>query len=95
MKPLIAYYGGYTQEDFNELCELLDSIQGSFVLSCYKNPAVKPHWEEFTFSSVCSAANGRNTHRDERTEYVWRMDRSRDRAIQGKFIFGSKEKCET
>jgi len=36
-----GHYSGYTVEDFNRLCERLDTIEGSFLLSCYERSAFK------------------------------------------------------
>lgn len=55
-----GHYDRYTEEDFAKLCDLLDSIQGSFMLSCYDNEQtlkyIRPHWERFEFEAYCSAS---------------------------------------
>lgn len=38
-------YSGYTQEDFEDLIEVLSGIRGAAMLSCYDNPAIPPGWE--------------------------------------------------
>lgn len=51
-----GHYGGYTQQDFEALCDVLDNVHGSFLLSCYDNPAARagePEWERFEFSALC------------------------------------------
>jgi len=51
-----GHYSGYTQEDFEELIDTLEQCQGSFLLSCYDNPAIPKHWERFEFKAYCSAS---------------------------------------
>ena len=87
----LGHYGGYMQDDFSALCDLLDRCSGSFVLSCYDSPAAREHWERFEFSANASssmagkAGKGRDKSRAataeelgnrKRTEVVWRADRS-------------------
>lgn len=86
-----GHYSGYTQENFKALLEKLETIQGSFVLSCYPNADVPKEWERFEFQATCSASGkgktGNNRDRSAvidsadlgdrtRTEVVWRCDRS-------------------
>lgn len=56
-----GHYDSYTEEDFAQLCDLLDNIQGSFLLSCYDNEQtlkhVRPHWERFEFEAYCTASS--------------------------------------
>lgn len=56
----LGHYSGYTEEDFARLCDVLDSIQGSFLLSCYDNEItrrhIRPRWERFEFPAFCSAS---------------------------------------
>src|SRR5690606_30348062 len=66
-------YSGYSQQDFENLIEALNSCQGSFLLSCYHNDAVPKEWERFEFDAVCTASNtNAGGHRQKRTEVVWR-----------------------
>jgi DNA adenine methylase len=75
-----GYYKGYTQEDFDNLCQILDNIQGSFLLSTYKNSSIPEHWEEFDFKTLNSSSKPNNKNKslakgrdnNYRTEYVYR-----------------------
>lgn len=67
-----GHYSGYTQQDFVSLLEKLDSIQGSFILSCYDNNAVPKDWKKVEFETVTSSSNtAKGGHRDKRTECIW------------------------
>ena len=98
-----GHYNGYTSDDFASLIETLNTCQGSFVLSNYKQPGIPEHWERFEFSSYCSASSkGRSgKNRDKarsatkaelgnvkRTEMVWRMDRSANARPEIQKIWG-------
>ena len=52
-----GHYSGYTVEDFNRLCERLDTIEGSFLLSCYERSAFKipDSWEKYQIKTIKSA----------------------------------------
>ena len=79
-----GHYGGYSIEDFENLVEVLDCCQGSFLLSNYDQPGVHmpSEWERFEFSAVASSRGrvgyDRSKKCDEsdqnrkRTEVVWR-----------------------
>lgn len=68
-----GHYEGYTQKDFENLIETLDSCEGSFLLSCYPNEAVPKDWEMFEFDAINTSSNtAKGGHRDARTECVWR-----------------------
>lgn len=87
-----GHYGGYTIEDFSRLCDLLDSIDGSYVMSCY--PQIiqpKSAQRQIDFSTTCSASGkgqvgkGRDKTRAatseelgnrKRTDSIWVCDRS-------------------
>ena len=51
-----GHYGGYTQDDLNNLIELLQNIDGSFILSGYDNRSYPADWERFEFNVHCSAS---------------------------------------
>jgi DNA adenine methylase len=80
-----GHYKGYTVEDFAQLVEVLDGIQGAFLLSCYDVPEVTipPDWERFEFGAQMSAAKPTKRAEDlscvrknpERTEVVYRRHR--------------------
>lgn len=71
-----GHYKGYTMDDFKQLIEKLETVKGSFILSCY--PSVSVHapddWEKFDFDTSMSASKASNGKRlnDKRTESVWR-----------------------
>lgn len=68
-----GHYKGYTLEDFKEQVELMDSIEGSFLLSNYDQPITMPdHWERFEKEVYLMAAKRKGAKRGTRTEIVWR-----------------------
>lgn len=75
-----GHYSGYSQQDFENLIKCLSNIQGSFLLSCYKNFVVPSDWEKFEFNAVMSAARISNSNKTikgerknhQRVECVWR-----------------------
>ena len=82
-----GHYSGYTHDDFLKLVDALDQCEGSFLLSNYDQPGIPNHWERYEFKATMSAVgntgHGANARRQkltrentERTEVVWRMDRS-------------------
>lgn len=57
-----GHYDGYTQEDFDNLLALLESIKGKFLLSSYRNPALKEYikrnkWYSVEIEMSCSMTN--------------------------------------
>ena len=67
------YKHKYSIEQFSQLVDTLDSIDGSFILSCYNvKVSIPANWEKFEFSSIMSAANGKNRKSKKRTEVVYR-----------------------
>lgn len=76
-----GHYKGYTAEDFAELVALLDTIQGSFLLSNYEQPGVPDHWERLSKEVTLLGSKGRKgASRDKRTEIVWRKLNAKHRA---------------
>jgi DNA adenine methylase len=87
-----GHYGGYTQAAFHSLVNKLNSIEGSFLLSCYDQPDIPEHWERFEFDAYCSASGKGKTAQDrskihsipmkasdkKRTEVVWRVIRGQN-----------------
>ena len=75
-----GHYSGYTQEDFDRLIAKLQTIQGSFLLSCYENQSPLKSWEKFEFNATMSAAKSNNSDKtktgerrnSDRVEVVWR-----------------------
>lgn len=70
-----GHYNGYTHDDLKALCELLETCEGSFLLSNYPQDYIPSHWERFEFEARMSAAKDK-TLETKRTEVVYRMDRS-------------------
>lgn len=66
-----GHYGGYKQDDLQNLICKLDSIQGSFVLSGYACDLMPENWERFEFDSIMSCARDKKADK-KRTEIVWR-----------------------
>jgi DNA adenine methylase len=57
-----GHYDGYTQEDFDNLLSLLESIKGKFLLSSYKNKALdvftkRNGWSTIELRMECSMTN--------------------------------------
>lgn len=68
-----GHYAGYTLENFNELVELLKTIKGSFMLSCYDCMDMTNDWERYQFKAVNSSQNtNKGGKREPRTEVVYR-----------------------
>jgi DNA adenine methylase len=67
-----GHYKGYTYEDFFWLCDTLDKIQGSFVLSNYFNKLAPAHWERYDIQTTMSASRQRDGTDRKRTEVLWR-----------------------
>lgn len=85
-----GHYDGYAINDFERLCNKLDSISGSYVLSCYDQKGVYPKSaERFEIDAHCSASGSGKVGSDrtrkatsaelgdrKRTEVLWVCDRS-------------------
>lgn len=70
-----GHYEGFALKDYENLIEVLDSSEGSFLLSNYEQDVSIPNdWEKFEFSAVMSCTNGRHRkkHNTKRTEIVYR-----------------------
>lgn len=57
-----GHYDGYSQEDFDALLELLESIQGKFLLSSFRNKSLVEYtcrnkWETLEMKMACSMTN--------------------------------------
>jgi DNA adenine methylase len=66
-----GHYGGFLQSDFDELINVLDSLTGAIVLSCYKNASVPDHWIKHEIDASSSANNRNPVQGKSRTECVW------------------------
>lgn len=76
-----GHYGGFTQDDFEQLIDRLKQCHGAVVLSCYHNDAVPADWVKHEFHAVASSAGitgknrgiseATNRHKDKRIECVW------------------------
>lgn len=58
-----GHYDGYTQEDFERLLDVLDGIRGKFLLSSFRNRALKEHadangWRMIEIRMPSSATTG-------------------------------------
>jgi len=56
-----GHYDGYSQEDFNSLLSLLDTIKGKFLLSSYRNKALSTYtkrngWYTIEIKMACSVS---------------------------------------
>jgi len=87
-----GHYDGYTLDDWRALCELLDTIEGSYVLSNYPQEIEPASAQERIEVNVTSSASGKGKvgkNRDKsraataeelgdraRTEVLWVCDRS-------------------
>ena len=86
-------YEGYTTEDWIALCDKLDNIKGSYILSNYpQDYQPKSAQQRIEISAVMSASNGK-TRKDtdtKRTEILWICNRGRsDRADIQKLLDAS------
>lgn len=87
-----GHYGGYTIDDWKALCELLDSIDGSYILSNYPQPIEPKSAQQRIEIDVVMSSSGqgqvgkkrdksRRATKEElgdrkRTEVLWICDRS-------------------
>ena len=73
-----GHYDGYTLEDFKNLCDALDNIKGSYVLSNYLQPiepkSAQKRVEIDAVMSACKATEERKNNK--RIEVLWICDRS-------------------
>lgn len=76
----LGHYKGYTLADFKALCELLDTVEGSYILSNYDQP-VQPQSAQdcIEIEATMSAANGKDRAKTDikRIEKLWVCDRSK------------------
>jgi DNA adenine methylase len=57
-----GHYDGYTQEDFDNLLKLLETVKGKFLLSSFKNEALREFtkrngWHTVELKMMCSMTN--------------------------------------
>ena len=74
-----GHYGGYTLDDYQALCDRLDTCESSYILSnYYQDIAPKTAQKCVEIEAVMTAANGRHRgkHNTKRTEKLWICDRS-------------------
>ena len=75
-----GHYVGYTLEDFKNLCDALDNIKGSYVLSNYSQ-SIKPKsaQKRVEIDAVMSASKTtKKRENNKRIEVLWICDRSED-----------------
>ncbi|MDR1148180.1 MAG: DNA adenine methylase [Spirochaetaceae bacterium] len=63
-----GHYDGYTQEDFDALLKLLETIEGKFLLSSYRNKTLKEFierngWHTVELKMACTMTHGYKTKR--------------------------------
>jgi len=70
--PYVGYdqghYDGYTQEDFDALLQLLENLQGKFLLSSFRNKSLAEYakrngWDTLEIKMACSMTNKLKTPR--------------------------------
>lgn len=67
-----GHYSGYTEEDLLALCQTLDGVKGSFILSSYGNSICDSFgWEKKEFSASSSVNNVGTGKGKARVECVW------------------------
>jgi len=65
-----GHYEGYSRDDFNNLIETLDSIEGSFLLSHYAGDHNTPEdWERFDFNTRMSVRSNTSGTDDTKIEH--------------------------
>jgi len=76
-----GHYGGYTTDDWIALCDKLDSIQGSYILSNYPQEyEPKLAQQRIEISATMSASNSKDSEgkpREKRTEVLWICNRGK------------------
>lgn len=73
-----GHYSGYSLDDYKNLCDLLDKIQGSYILSNYDQPIVpKTAQECVEIKTLMSAARDTTNVDCNRTEKLWICDKSK------------------
>jgi Site-specific DNA methylase len=78
-----GHYDGYTLDDYQKLCDVLDNCESSYVLSNYhQDIAPKSAQKCIEIEAVMSAANGRTSRKNadscKRIEKLWICDRSKN-----------------
>jgi DNA adenine methylase len=67
-----GHYKGYTLDDYQRLCDALDSIRGSYILSNYSQAIVpRSAQQRIEIAAVMSAAKDVNRKGEKRTEVLW------------------------
>lgn len=67
-----GHYSGYTTDDYQRLCDALDSIRGSYILSNYSQAIVpRSAQQRIEIAAVMSAAKDVNRKGEKRTEVLW------------------------
>jgi DNA adenine methylase len=64
-----GHYDGYTQEDFDALLSLLETIKGKFLLSSFRNKALtdftrRNSWHTVELKMACSMTNSYESKRE-------------------------------
>ncbi|MDR1126852.1 MAG: DNA adenine methylase, partial [Treponema sp.] len=64
-----GHYAGYLQQDFDTLLQTLESLQGKFLLSSFRNAALSDFttrngWHTLEFAMVCTLSKTGGAHRN-------------------------------
>ena len=64
-----GHYDGYTQEDFDLLLQLLENLQGNFILSSFRNKSLSEYikrngWYTLELKMACPMSNSSNEPRE-------------------------------
>jgi DNA adenine methylase len=78
-----GHYGGYTLDDYQALCDVLDTCESSYVLSNYHQDIAPNSAQKCVgIEAVMTAANGRTSRKNaddcKRIEKLWICDRSKN-----------------
>lgn len=72
-----GHYKGYSMSDFENLCNKLDTIQGSYVLSNYPQPVSPKSAQKIVEIDAVMSASKNKEADNKRTEVLWICDRSK------------------
>ena len=89
-----GHYKGYTIQDYKNLVEKLDNIEGSFILSNYPQDITYPsHWSKVEIPAVTSAAKEKTGDKS-RTEVIWYHSNNAQNNVQQSIIsYETKNGC--
>lgn len=79
-------YKGYTIDDYQNLVERLDSIQGSFVLSSYAQGNEPEHWARIDRATKCHASGKGKTNNKDRSRELTNEELGNRKRTESLFI---------